>query len=163
MAQVGIVMGSPSDVEVMKNVKETLSELGIESEFRILSAHRNPKEVFNWAQTAEERGLKVIVAAAGMAAHLAGVVSANTKLPVLGVPLAGGVMDGLDSLLSTLQMPKGTPVATFAVGKAGAINAGLFAGKILAQTDASIWDKLDAYKEKRLVDLKAADEKYSSC
>lgn len=156
-------MGSPSDVEVMKNVKETLSELGIESEFRILSAHRNPKEVFNWAQTAEERGLKVIVAAAGMAAHLAGVVSANTKLPVLGVPLAGGVMDGLDSLLSTLQMPKGTPVATFAVGKAGAINAGLFAGKILAQTDASIWDKLDAYKEKRLVDLKAADEKYSSC
>lgn len=160
-AQVGIVMGSPSDVEVMKLVKDTLLELGIVSEFRILSAHRNPKEVFEWAQSAEGRGLKVLVAAAGMAAHLAGVVAANTRLPVLGVPLAGGVMDGLDSLLSTLQMPKGTPVATFAVGKAGAINAALFSAKILAQSDSNIWGKLDAYKEKRLVELREADKKYS--
>ena len=161
MAKVGIVMGSPSDVEVMKNVQTTLTELGIESEFRILSAHRTPKEVCEWASTAEERGLEVLVCAAGMAAHLAGVVAAHTRLPVLGVPLAGGVMDGLDSLLSTLQMPKGTPVATFAVGKAGAINAAIFAAKIMSKADKSLLDRLDALKAKQVAQMKEADAQHS--
>ena len=128
---VGVIMGSRSDWETMKLAVDTLESLGIPVEARALSAHRTPHEVAEWAGGAEERGLEVIIAAAGGAAHLAGVVAAHTVLPVLGVPVKGWSLDGLDSLLSMVQMPRGVPVGTLAIGKAGAVNAALLAAQIL--------------------------------
>ena len=130
-ALVGVVMGSKSDWETMQHAVATLDSLGIASEARVMSAHRTPDVALEFSKTAEERGLEVIIAAAGGAAHLAGVMAAKTTIPVLGVPMRGWALDGLDSLLSTVQMPSGIPVATLAIGKAGAVNAALLAGQIL--------------------------------
>jgi 5-(carboxyamino)imidazole ribonucleotide mutase len=130
-ALVGIVMGSKSDWETMELSAKTLEELGVPHEVRVLSAHRTPDHLFEYASSAEERGLEVIIAAAGGAAHLAGVIAAKTILPVLGVPMESASLKGLDSLLSTVQMPGGIPVGTLAIGKPGAVNAALFATAIL--------------------------------
>ncbi|MBM4183115.1 MAG: 5-(carboxyamino)imidazole ribonucleotide mutase [Gemmatimonadetes bacterium] len=128
---VGVLMGSKSDWETMSQCVSTLDALGIPNEASVLSAHRTPDEAIEYSATAEERGLEVIIAAAGGSAHLAGVIAAKTTLPVLGVPMKGWSLDGLDSLLSTVQMPGGVPVGTLAIGKAGAVNAALLAGEIL--------------------------------
>ncbi len=140
--QVGILMGSASDWGTMKSTAETLSELGVTHEARVLSAHRTPAETAEYARSAESRGLGVIVAAAGGAAHLAGVVAAHTMLPVIGVPMQAWSLDGLDSLLSTVQMPRGIPVATVAIGKAGAVNAAILATQILATADPELRETL---------------------
>jgi 5-(carboxyamino)imidazole ribonucleotide mutase len=142
---VGILMGSASDWETMKHTADTLERLGIACERKVASAHRTPDRVIAYARGARERGLKVIIAAAGLAAGLPGMVAALTPLPVLGVPLAGGLM-GLDSLLSMSQMPGGIPVGTFAIGRPGAVNAALFAAAILALGDAQIAAALDAFR-----------------
>lgn len=128
---VGIIMGSQSDWETMQHTAKQLEELGVPFEVDVISAHRTPDMLFEYASTAQSRGLEVIIAAAGGAAHLAGVTAAKTTLPVLGVPMKAWSLDGLDSLLSMVQMPGGVPVATFAIGKAGAVNAALFATQIL--------------------------------
>jgi 5-(carboxyamino)imidazole ribonucleotide mutase len=143
---VGIIMGSTSDWDVMQNCTQTLDALGIPYEKRVISAHRTPHLAFEWCGSAEARGLKLIIAAAGGAAHLAGVAAALTPLPVLGVPMESASLKGLDSLLSMVQMPGGVPVATFAIGKAGAVNAALFAAATLALGDAKIKAALDAYR-----------------
>ncbi len=144
---VGIVMGSRSDWETMKNSADTLEKLAIEYEAKVLSAHRTPDQASEYAKTAEARGLRVIIAGAGGAAHLAGVLAANTAVPVLGVPMQTSSLNGLDSLLSTVQMPAGVPVATLAIGRAGAVNAGLLAAQILALGDAAIRAALKTYRE----------------
>jgi phosphoribosylaminoimidazole carboxylase PurE protein len=141
---VGILMGSESDLEIMKQAHKTLAELGVSSELRVLSAHRTPEEAGAYAREAEGRGTKVLIAGAGLAAHLAGALVAQTTLPVIGVPLSAGTLGGLDSLLSTVQMPPGLPVATVAIG--GAQNAALLAAAILALSDAELAKKL---KERR--------------
>ncbi len=146
---VGIVMGSKSDWDVMRHCRDTLEEFGIAADCRVLSAHRTPHQAAEWASTAEERGLEVIIAAAGGAAHLAGVMAAHTVLPVLGVPMVGWSLDGLDSLLSTAQMPRGIPVGTLAIGKAGAVNAGLLAAAILAGSRPELREQLKAYRRKQ--------------
>jgi len=154
---VGIIMGSTSDWDVMQHCTQTLDQLGIAYEKRVISAHRTPHLAFEWCGGAETRGLKVIIAAAGGAAHLAGVAAALTPLPVLGVPMESASLKGLDSLLSMVQMPGGVPVATFAIGKPGAINAALFAAAILAHTDAAVKQALDAYRAaqtKKVADAK---------
>ncbi len=158
---VGILMGSASDAEVMLKAKEVLDEFGVASEVRAISAHRTPKIVCDWAENAEGRGVKVIIAAAGMAAHLAGIVAAHTQLPVIGVPLAGGLVGGLDALLSTVQMPKGTPVATVSVGAHGAINAALLAVKILSLGDAELRKKLTSYYRKQVEEVLLRDNELS--
>src|SRR5256885_12882370 len=127
-ALVGIIMGSKTDLDVLQGAVEVLREFGVAHELRILSAHRTPERVLEWSQTAEERGLEVLIAAAGGAAHLPGVVAAKTVLPVLGVPVASTSLGGADALLSIVQMPKGVPVGTMAIGKSGAANAALLAG-----------------------------------
>jgi len=147
--QVGIVMGSKNDWDAMSAAHDILHEFGIPHEVKVCSAHRTPDKAFEYGKTAKDRGLKVIIAGAGMAAHLAGVMSALTPLPVLGVPLEGPSIKGLDSLLSTAQMPGGIPVATFAIGKAGAKNAGLFAAAILATADDDIAQKLADFRQKQ--------------
>jgi len=150
-------MGSTSDWDVMQHCTQTLDQLGIAYEKRVISAHRTPHLAFEWCGGAETRGLKVIIAAAGGAAHLAGVAAALTPLPVLGVPMESASLKGLDSLLSMVQMPGGVPVATFAIGKPGAINAALFAAAILAHTDAAVKQALDAYRAaqtKKVADAK---------
>ncbi len=144
---VGIIMGSASDAPTMRRAGGVLTELAIPYEMKVISAHRTPKRAFDYTTTAADRGLKVIIAAAGMAAHLAGVTAAHTHLPVLGVPIDGKLMGGLDALLATVQMPKGIPVGTFAVGSHGAVNAALFAGAILALSDPAINDRLLAYRQ----------------
>ncbi len=144
---VGIIMGSKSDWEIMRNTADMLDELGIPFEVKALSAHRNPMQVHEFSVTAKDRGVKVIIAAAGMAAALPGVVAAITPLPVLGVPIETKVMGGLDSLLSMVQMPGGIPVGTLAIGKAGAKNAALMAAAILALSDESISEKLDTFRQ----------------
>jgi 5-(carboxyamino)imidazole ribonucleotide mutase len=144
---VGIIMGSKSDWETMKNAADMLNELGIPFEAKALSAHRNPVQVHEFSATAKDRGIKVIIAAAGMAAALPGVVAAITPLPVLGVPIETRVMGGIDSLLSMVQMPGGIPVGTLAIGKAGAKNAALMAAAILALGDDAISAKLDAFRQ----------------
>ncbi len=141
---VAVLMGSKSDWETMQHCRDTLARFGVACECRVLSAHRTPAETAEFVRSAEERGIQVIVAAAGMAAHLAGAVAAHTTLPVIGVPLKGGLMDGLDSLLATVQMPRGIPVATVAVGKHGAINAAILAVQILANSRPELRDKLKA-------------------
>jgi len=145
-AKVGVIMGSRSDWDTMQHAVDTLDSLGISSEVQALSAHRTPGEVAEWASSAEARGVEVIIAAAGGAAHLAGVVAAHTVLPVLGVPLKAWSLDGLDSLLSTVQMPRGVPVGTLAVGKAGAVNAALLAAQILGNKHPHI---REAFREDR--------------
>jgi len=148
---VAVVMGSDSDLNVMQGCVEQLREFGIEPAVRILSAHRTPQAAAEFAQTAEARGVKVIIAAAGMAAHLAGAMAAWSTLPVIGVPLVGGEGGpaGLDALLSTVQMPPGVPVATVALGKAGAKNAAILAVQILALADASLREKLVQFKKRQ--------------
>jgi 5-(carboxyamino)imidazole ribonucleotide mutase len=146
-ALVGIVMGSDTDFPVMSEAGKTLAKFGIPYEMEVLSAHRTPARAHEYATTAAKRGLKVVIAAAGAAAHLAGVMAANTTLPVIGVPMATSTLNGLDALLATVQMPGGIPVATMAIDKAGAVNAAIFAAEILALSDAEIARKLVAHKE----------------
>jgi len=143
---VGIVMGSTSDWETMQNTAQTLDKLQIPYEKRVLSAHRTPDAALEYAATAEQRGLRILIGAAGGAAHLAGVLAAKTALPVLGVPMQSKALNGLDSLLSMVQMPAGIPVATLAIGNAGATNAALFAAAILALADAGIRQRLHDYR-----------------
>jgi len=143
---VGVMMGSRSDWDVMRSASETLAKFGVAHENRVLSAHRSPKLTAEYASSAEERGLEVIIAAAGGAAHLAGVVAAHTILPVLGVPMESASLKGLDSLLSTVQMPGGIPVGTLAIGKPGAINAAMLAIAILASKRPELRDKLRAFR-----------------
>ena len=145
-------MGSQSDWPIMRHTTETLDALGIASEARIISAHRTPKRLDEYAGSAMDRGLKIIVAAAGGAAHLAGVTAALTPLPVLGVPMQSASLGGLDSLLSMVQMPAGVPVGTLAVGRAGAVNAALFAAAILALSDMKIAASLARWRERQTAD-----------
>ena len=146
-ALVGIVIGSDSDFPVMSEAGKTLKKFGIAYEMEVLSAHRTPARAHEYATTAAERGLKVVIAAAGAAAHLAGVMAASTLLPVIGVPLGTSPLSGLDALLATVQMPSGIPVATMAIDKAGAVNAAIFAAEIIALSDEEIARKLVAHKE----------------
>ncbi len=143
---VGLIMGSKSDWETMSHAAQTLETLGVSFESRVLSAHRTPLQTAEYAQTAEQRGLKVLIAAAGGAAHLGGVLAAYTSLPVLGVPIESKALHGLDSLLSMVQMPAGIPVATLAIGRAGAVNAALFAAAILSLADPTIREALQQYR-----------------
>ncbi len=151
---VSIIMGSKSDYEIMKNCANTLEQFGVRYELIISSAHRSPVRTKEYIKTAEEKGSKVFICAAGMAAHLAGAVSATTTKPVIGVPMKGGAMDGMDAMLSTVQMPSGMPVATVALGKAGAVNAAYLAMQILAVNDKELAIKLQedrVVKEKKVV------------
>ncbi len=142
-------MGSKSDWEIMSHAVNTLEQLGLTADVRVLSAHRSPAETIEWASSAEERGLEVIIAAAGGAAHLAGVVAGKSLLPVLGVPMQTKSLGGLDSLLSTVQMPAGIPVGTLAIGRAGAVNAALLAAAILARGDAAVRAALVDYRREQ--------------
>jgi 5-(carboxyamino)imidazole ribonucleotide mutase len=144
---IGIIMGSQSDWETMRHAAETLDKLGIACESRVISAHRTPDRLHRYAAAAQERGLKAIIAGAGGAAHLAGVTAALTPLPVLGVPMESRGLGGLDSLLSIVQMPAGVPVATFAIGRAGAVNAALFAAQMLGLADPAIAARLAQYRQ----------------
>jgi 5-(carboxyamino)imidazole ribonucleotide mutase len=151
---VNIVMGSQSDWETMQHARDVLDSFGVPVECRVLSAHRTPHEASAYAEGTIERGVEVLIAAAGGAAHLAGVMAAHTTIPVLGVPMTGWSLDGLDSLLATVQMPRGIPVGTLAIGKAGAVNAGLLAVSILANKRPELREKLDQYRaEQRKVIL----------
>jgi len=145
-AQVGIIMGSHSDWATMKHAADILGELGVAHETRIVSAHRTPDLLFEYASTAIDRGLHVIIAGAGGAAHLPGMTAAKTRLPVLGVPVQSKALSGIDSLLSIAQMPRGVPVGTLAIGEAGALNAGLLAASIVALHDPAVAAALDAYR-----------------
>jgi 5-(carboxyamino)imidazole ribonucleotide mutase len=157
--EIGIVMGSTSDWETMKHACDVLDELGVEYEKKVVSAHRTPDLMFRYAEEARERGLKVIVAGAGGAAHLPGMLAAKTTLPVIGVPVQSRALNGLDSLLSIVQMPGGVPVATVAIGRSGAKNAGLLAAQILGATNAEIANKLEEYrKETEEKVLESSDE-----
>ena len=153
---VGILMGSTSDWEVMKQAAKVLEEFGVAYEARAMSAHRTPDLVEEFVKAAPGRGMKCIIAGAGGAAHLAGVVAAHTTLPVLGVPMPSKHLNGMDSLLSTVQMPKGIPVATFAIGDAGAANAALFAIATLALSDSKLADALTAFRKKQSDAVRAA-------
>lgn len=144
---VGVIMGSTSDWETMRHACEVLDELEVPYEKKVVSAHRTPDLMFQYAEEARERGLKVIIAGAGGAAHLPGMVAAKTTLPVIGVPVESKALNGLDSLLSIVQMPGGVPVATTAIGKAGATNAGLLAGEIIGTHDAGVAEKLNKRRE----------------
>ncbi len=156
MSTIGIVMGSTSDWDVMKQAAQQLKDFGIVYEARALSAHRTPAELESWIEDMESRGCKAFIAGAGGAAHLAGVVAAQTPLPVLGVPIPSKYLKGLDSLLSMVQMPKGIPVATFAIGEAGAANAGLFAVAMLALNDAGMAQRLQAFRDQQADAVKRA-------
>ncbi|MGA2831815.1 MAG: 5-(carboxyamino)imidazole ribonucleotide mutase [Terracidiphilus sp.] len=157
-AIVGIVMGSKSDWPTMEAAAKVLDELEIANEAEVISAHRTPDRAIEYAQSARARGLRVIIAGAGGAAHLAGFLAAKTTLPVLGVPMKSSALNGLDSLLSIVQMPAGIPVATFAIGEAGAKNAGLFAAAILALEDKAIAQQLEQFRSKQTETvLKGAD------
>ncbi|AUS88453.1 5-(carboxyamino)imidazole ribonucleotide mutase [Lysinibacillus sp. HST-98] len=145
--KIGVIMGSSSDWETMKHACDILDELQVPYEKKVVSAHRTPDLMFEYAEAARERGIQVIIAGAGGAAHLPGMVAAKTTLPVIGVPVQSRALNGLDSLLSIVQMPGGVPVATVAIGKAGATNAGLLAAQILSTTDAELANKLDARRE----------------
>ena len=147
--RVGIIMGSASDLETMSPAREILTELGIAHEVRVVSAHRTPEWMFEYAETAESRGLEVIIAGAGGAAHLPGMVAARTVLPVLGVPVPATLLNGMDALLSIVQMPKGVPVGTLAIGKPGAANAALLAASIVGARDASVRERLKAWRAAR--------------
>jgi 5-(carboxyamino)imidazole ribonucleotide mutase len=144
---IGIIMGSRSDWDTMRHASETLDKLGISHEVRVVSAHRTPDLLFEYAETALERGLKVIIAGAGGAAHLPGMTAAKTRVPVIGVPVQSKALSGQDSLLSIVQMPAGVPVGSMAIGRAGAVNAALFAAAIVANGDTAVADALDRYRQ----------------
>ena len=144
---VGLIMGSRSDWETMQHAATTLDELGVPYERRVVSAHRTPDLLFEYASTAEQRGLRVLIAGAGGAAHLPGMAAAKTTLPVLGVPVESKALSGMDSLLSIVQMPAGIPVGTLAIGRAGAVNAALLAASILAGSDRALAERLHAFRE----------------
>ncbi|MDH3846810.1 MAG: 5-(carboxyamino)imidazole ribonucleotide mutase [Gammaproteobacteria bacterium] len=144
--QVGIIMGSRSDWDTMRHASETLDDLNVPNEVRVVSAHRTPDLLFEYAEAALERGLKAIIAGAGGAAHLPGMTAAKTRVPVIGVPVQSRALNGQDSLLSIVQMPAGVPVASMAIGKAGAINAALFAAAIVANEDSAVAEALDQYR-----------------
>jgi 5-(carboxyamino)imidazole ribonucleotide mutase len=144
---IGIIMGSRSDWETMRHAAETLDALGVPHETKVVSAHRTPDRLYDYARSAAGRGLKAIIAGAGGAAHLPGMAASMTRLPVLGVPVETKSLSGLDSLLSIVQMPAGIPVGTLAIGKAGAVNAGLLAAAILATTDDALAARLDAWRQ----------------
>jgi len=146
---IGVVMGSRSDWEVMQHAADILTEFGVAFETRVVSAHRMPDDLFRYAETARDRGLRAIIAGAGGAAHLPGMLAAKTAVPVLGVPVPGKHLQGIDSLYSIVQMPKGVPVATFAIGSAGAANAALFAVALLSQGDSLLRDRLDDYRSRQ--------------
>jgi 5-(carboxyamino)imidazole ribonucleotide mutase len=152
---VGVIMGSSSDLKFMQAAVDVLRELDVPHEAMIVSAHRTPDWMFEYASTAESRGLEVIIAAAGGAAHLPGMVAAKTVLPVLGVPIPATTLDGLDSLLSIVQMPKGVPVGTLAIGEPGAVNAALLATSIVSTTRADVRERLRAWRKKRTDDVLA--------
>lgn len=153
---VGVVMGSSSDWEFMKTASELLNEFFVDHRIEVLSAHRMPDEMFRFAETAWERGVRVIIAGAGGAAHLPGMLAAKTTVPVLGVPIPSKHLQGVDSLYSIVQMPKGIPVATFAIGKAGAVNAALFAVAMLANEDPALAKKLAEFRKQQSDKVKAA-------
>jgi 5-(carboxyamino)imidazole ribonucleotide mutase len=155
---VGIIMGSRSDWETMRHAAATLDELGVAHETRVVSAHRTPKRLYEYAHSARERGLKAIIAGAGGAAHLPGMTASMTSLPVLGVPVESHALKGMDSLLSIVQMPGGIPVGTLAIGKAGAINAALLAAAMLANGDAALGRRLEAWREKQTGSVAEAPE-----
>lgn len=148
-SRVAILMGSKSDWESMKPASDALEALGVACDVRVISAHRTPERHHEYVIAARERGIEVFICGAGFAAHLAGVTAALTSLPVLGVPLDSSALDGMDALLATVQMPGGIPVATFGIGRSGAKNAGLFAGAILAGSDAQVRERLDTYRREQ--------------
>ncbi|XOZ34793.1 5-(carboxyamino)imidazole ribonucleotide mutase [Halomonadaceae bacterium KBTZ08] len=152
-AQVGLIMGSKSDWPTMEHAASVMDELGVAYERRVVSAHRTPELLGDYARQARERGLKVIIGGAGGAAHLPGMVAAHTTLPVLGVPVESRALSGVDSLYSIVQMPGGVPVGTLAIGKAGARNAGLMAAQVLSLSDASVAQALQAFREKQTQDV----------
>jgi 5-(carboxyamino)imidazole ribonucleotide mutase len=156
--QVGIIMGSRSDWETMRHAAEALDSLGIAYETKVVSAHRTPKRLYDYAQSARERGLKVIIAGAGGAAHLPGMAASMTSVPVLGVPVETKSLKGMDSLLSIVQMPAGVPVGTLAIGNAGAKNAGLLAASILASFDTELAARVDAFREKQTASVAETPE-----
>ncbi|MFE8584986.1 5-(carboxyamino)imidazole ribonucleotide mutase [Sphingomonas sp. NCPPB 2930] len=149
MTSVGIIMGSTSDWETMRHAAETLEALGVAHETRVVSAHRTPQRLYDYATTAADRGIKVIIAGAGGAAHLPGMAASMTHLPVLGVPVESKALKGMDSLLSIVQMPGGIPVGTLAIGKAGAINAGLLAASILSLSDEDLAERLKDWRQRQ--------------
>ena len=155
---VGIIMGSRSDWETMRHAAEALDSLGVAYETKVVSAHRTPKRLYDYAQSARERGLKVIIAGAGGAAHLPGMAASMTSVPVLGVPVETKSLKGMDSLLSIVQMPAGVPVGTLAIGNAGAKNAGLLAASILASFDAELAARLDEFREKQTASVAETPE-----
>jgi phosphoribosylaminoimidazole carboxylase PurE protein len=155
-------MGSDSDLEVMREAEKRLDYFGISYETRVMSAHRTPEKAARYAQSAQARGLEVIIAGAGAAAHLAGALAASTTLPVIGIPIDSSSLKGLDALLATVQMPAGIPVATMAVGKAGAANAGIFAAQIIARKDAKVAAKLAQFKKEMAVGVEERDRKLQS-
>lgn len=156
---VGIVMGSDSDWPLVKKACDTLDKFGVAYETRVISAHRTPEVAIEYSKTAEARGLKVVIAAAGGAAHLGGVLAAATVLPVIGIPVAGGALNGLDALYATVQMPGGVPVATVALGNAGPVNAALLAVQILGIADTDLREKFRAHKEELKAKVAAANER----
>ena len=155
---VGVIMGSRSDWETMQHAAARLDELGVPHEVRVVSAHRTPDVLFDYAATARDRGLRAIIAGAGGAAHLPGMLASKTPVPVLGVPVQSKALNGMDSLLSIVQMPAGIPVGTFAIGNAGAANAALFAAAMIANEFPGVAAKLDAFRAKQTADVMAADD-----
>jgi len=155
---VGIIMGSNSDWETMRHAAETLDKLGVPHETKVVSAHRTPKRLYDYAHSARDRGFKVIIAGAGGAAHLPGMTASMTSLPVLGVPIESQALKGMDSLLSIVQMPAGVPVGTLAIGKAGAVNAALLAAAILATSDQRLAARLDEWREQQTGSVVEAPE-----
>ena len=162
MPTIAIVMGSKSDLPNLKGAFEIFKNFEINTEVRVISAHRTPKEALDFAENAKERGIKIIICAAGMAAHLAGVMAAHTSLPVIGIPMASEPFNGLDSLLATVQMPPGIPVATVTVGKSGGKNAALFAMSILALSDEDLNCKLDDFRAQQTENVKKLDSEVSN-
>jgi len=155
---VGIIMGSRSDWETMRHAAETLDQLGVAHETKVVSAHRTPKRLYDYAHSAKGRGVKVVIAGAGGAAHLPGMTASMTALPVLGVPIETQALKGMDSLLSIVQMPAGIPVGTLAIGKAGAVNAALLAAAMLATHDDALADRLESWREKQTGSVAEAPE-----
>ena len=160
--QVAIIMGSDSDLPVVEASFSILDDFGVKYTKNVMSAHRTPHDVMELIKTSEENGCKVFIAAAGMAAHLAGAVAAHSTKPVIGIPIESGGMGGIDSLLSTAMMPPGVPVATVAIGKAGAINAGILAVQIMGTADATLRRKMKSYKKKMAADVLASDAELQS-
>jgi len=155
---VGIIMGSTSDWETMRHAADTLDQLGVAYEKKVVSAHRTPQRLYDYAHSAKDRGLKLVIAGAGGAAHLPGMTASMTSLPVLGVPVESQALKGMDSLLSIVQMPAGVPVGTLAIGRAGAVNAALLAAAMLATNDDALGARLDAWREKQTGSVAEAPE-----